>query len=135
MKTKKIGLFAAILLALSISCSKDPFNTDYHPNSDEFESNPDHPMKDSLQFIIDKYVGKGIPGVQVVVKNDDGWLHVTGGYAKVESKSLFKPGGISWLFSITKTYTAALVMKQIEKSTINPDHFIIDYLPESTLSN
>ena len=135
MKIIRILLFAAILSAFSVSCSKDSFITDYHPNPDEFESNPGHPMKDSLQFIIDQYVGKGIPGVQVVVNNNDGWLHITAGDAKVESKSPFKPSGTSWLFSITKTYTAVLVMKQIEKNSINPDHFIKDYLPENTLSN
>jgi len=134
MKTFKIILIAAIALVLAGSCSKDPFTTDYQPNLDEFESNPNHPMKDSIQFIIEKYIERGIPGVQVVVKNNDGWLHVTGGQAKIESNSPFKPGGTSWLFSITKTYTAALVMKQIEKNAITPDNLLKDYLPESILS-
>jgi D-alanyl-D-alanine carboxypeptidase len=90
-------------------------------------------MKDSLQYLVDKYVAEGIPGVQVVVKNDDGWLHVSGGYARVETKKPFRSGGAAWLFSITKTYTATLVMLQKEANKINPDSLISEYLPDEIL--
>ena len=109
------------------------YNLDYQPGDDNLVSNPNHPMKDSLQYLVDKYVADGIPGVQVVVKNDDGWLHVSGGYARLETKKPFRSGGAAWLFSITKTYTATLVMLQKEANKINPDSLISDYLPEEIL--
>jgi D-alanyl-D-alanine carboxypeptidase len=97
--------------------------------------NNNHPMKGSLQTIIEKYVAKGLPGVQVAVKNKDGWYFTSGGYTKIEDKSLFHPHTPTWLFSITKTYTASLVMKQKEKGRINLDATINQYLPAAALNN
>jgi D-alanyl-D-alanine carboxypeptidase len=57
-------------------------NTDYQSGNDNIDINPNHPMKDSLQFLVNKYISGGIPGAQVVVKNDDGWFYYSGGYAK-----------------------------------------------------
>ena len=78
-------------------------------------------MKDSLQFIVDKYISEGIPGAQVVVKNNDGWFYFSEGFAKIETEEPFHSGGTAWLFSITKTYTATLIMNQIEGGTIHAD--------------
>lgn len=134
MKTIQILFIALVLSMLTSSCEKNLLSSDYSPGNDDLISNPHHPMKDSLQFLIDKYVAEGLPGVQVVVKNADGWLHVTGGYAKIENHKPFRSGGAAWLFSITKTYTATLVMKQIEAGQIDPDNLIEEYLPDSILS-
>lgn len=133
---KKLHIFIVVCTVLSFasSCNQDLLVTDYQPGRDDLASNPNHPMKDSLQFLVNKYVADGIPGAQVVVKNKNGWLHVTGGFAKIETKEQFRSGGTSWLFSITKTYTATLVMKQIEANKINPDELIGEYLPENVLN-
>jgi len=133
MKTFYPYLLALVVLTLISSCENKLFELDNQPSAEDFVSNPDHPMKDSLEFITGKYVTEGIPGVQVVIKNDDGWLHVTNGYAKIETGETFRSGGTTWLFSITKTYTAALVMKQIEAGEIDPDQSITSYLPENVL--
>ena len=92
-------------------------------------------MKASLEAVIEKYIAKGLPGVQVAVKNKDGWYFTNGGYTKIENKSTFHPLTPTWLFSITKTYTAALLMKQKEKGLINLNTSISHYLPASVLNN
>ena len=135
MKTIHILVIAILFLAVTSSCRQDLLNLDYQPVDDDLVTNPNHPMKDSLQFLVDKYITKGIPGAQVVVKNNDGWVHISGGYAKIETEEPFRQGGAAWLFSITKTYTATLVMKQIEYGSINPDTLIGEYLPLNILSN
>jgi len=133
MKTIQLLIITILFLVLGTSCKQDLLNTDYEPGNDDVVSNPNHPMKDSLQFLTEKYISKGIPGAQVVIKNDDGWLYVSGGYAKIETEEPFRSGGASWLFSITKTYTATLVMKQMEAGRINPDSLIENYLPQNVL--
>lgn len=133
MKTIQLLIITILFLVLGASCKQDLLNTDYEPGNDDVVSNPNHPMKDSLQFLTEKYISKGIPGAQVVIKNDDGWLYVSGGYAKIETEEPFRSGGASWLFSITKTYTATLVMKQMEAGKINPDSLIENYLPQNVL--
>lgn len=134
MKTIRLIVITFSIITLVSSCNYDLLNIDYQQENDNLGSNPHHPMKDSLQVLIDKYISEGIPGAQVVIKNNDGWLHVSGGYAKIETKKPFRSGGAAWLFSITKTYTASLVMKQIEAGKINPDHPISEYLPDSILN-
>ncbi len=134
MKTIQILIITMISLAQITSCQQDLLVSDYKPGDDNLQSNPNHPMKDSLQYLVDKYISDGIPGAQVVVKNADGWLHISGGYAKLETKESFSSGGTSWLFSITKTYTATLVMKQKEVGSIETDSLISKYLPENVLN-
>ncbi len=134
MKTIQLIIFAISVLILTSSCEKNLLPEDYHPGDDDLVTNPGHPMKDSLQILVDKYIAGGIPGAQVVVKNDDGWLHVTGGYAKIETNESFRSGNASWIFSITKTYTATLIMKQKEANRIHPDTLIGKYLPLNILN-
>jgi len=133
MKTLHIFLLSLSVGFLIASCNQDLLDNDYEPVDEIPESNPNHPMKDSLQFIVDKYISEGIPGAQVVVKNNDGWFYLAGGFAKIETEEPFHSGGAAWLFSITKTYTATLIMKQIEANAINVDSLIDRYLPQDVL--
>ncbi|HCE59146.1 MAG TPA: hypothetical protein DER09_15260 [Prolixibacteraceae bacterium] len=134
MKTIQF-IFFIFLASLFSSCQKDLLVSDYEQGNDEILSNPNHPMKDSIQFLVEKYIAKGIPGAQVVIKNDDGWLYYSGGYARLETKEPFSSGGASWLFSITKTYTATLIMKQVDAGKIVTDSLISKYLPQNVLNN
>lgn len=134
MKTIQFFILIFSFLVLSSSCQQGLLGIDFQPGNDNIVSNPNHPMKDSIGFLVEKYISDGIPGAQVVVKNADGWFYYSGGYAKIETKKPFRPGGTSWVFSITKTYTAALVMLQTEAGKIHPDSFISACLPEHILS-
>ena len=66
MKTIQILIIVLSTLTLTSSCQQDMLNTDYQPESDNLDSNPNHPMKDSLQFLINKYISDGIPGAQEI---------------------------------------------------------------------
>lgn len=134
MKTIQIIIFVISALVLAGSCQQNLLDTDYQPGNDNIDYNPDHPMKDSIQALVNKYISDGIPGAQIVVKNDDGWFYYSGGYAKLETKEPYRSGGTAWLFSITKTYTAALVMLQKEANKIHPDTLISAYLPGHVLN-
>lgn len=120
-----IWIFVFILL----SCTREdlPGNPGSCENLRVFNTN--HPMKDSLQAILAKYVAKGLPGAEVMLKNKDGWYFATRGYARLESRSAFEPCTPSWQFSITKTFTAVLVLKQVEIGNLDLDRNIKDYLP------
>ena len=83
-----------------------------------------YPLKDSLDAIVGKYLAKGIPGVQVAVRNDAGWYYTSGSNGAPLPEDL-----VTWYFSITKIYTAALVMKLKESGRIDLDAPIGAYLP------
>lgn len=134
MKKYVCSLFLFIVFA-SASCRHEVFTQPVRQCNCSVTLNPLHPMKDSLNAIINKYITKGLPGVQVTVKNSNGWYMTSGGYARTESKDTMRPCGVSWIFSITKTYTASLVMKLKERGKINLDAPITTYLPDATTND
>lgn len=87
------------------------------------------PLKDSIDKIIQKYVTAGIPGIQVAVKTAKGMLITQAGYADPVKKTSIEPCMGSWLFSLTKAYTASLIMKQQEAGKLDIDQVISNYLP------
>ncbi|MBE7172677.1 MAG: beta-lactamase family protein [Williamsia sp.] len=111
----------------AISCSKN----DRFPDADKGGTNVNHPLKKGLQTIIDKYTGLGVPALQVVVKNKDGLLIAQGGYVDKDTQMPINGNGTTWIFSITKTYTAALIMKLKERGQVDLNKPIKQYLPEN----
>lgn len=125
---KMYAMTAMSLLTIFCSCQKNVLTQPVKTSAHAVALASEHPMQDSLQAIIDKYVAKGLPGIQVVVKNKQGLYMTSGGYASTETKQKMEPNSTGWLFSLTKTYTAALVMQQKEKGAINLDATIDRYL-------
>lgn len=123
-------LFLTATLAFA-SCKKDSVKDPYDACSCSVPIYTTHPMKDSLQAIINRYITKGIPGIQVAVKNSSGLYITSGGYASTETKTAWEPCATSWIFSITKTYTAALIMKAKERGMIDLNKPIAQYLPKA----
>ena len=60
MKAIQLIIIAVSILALTSSCQQDLLNMDYQPGNDKIDSNPNHPMKDSLQFLVNKYITESI---------------------------------------------------------------------------
>ncbi|MFN8302515.1 MAG: serine hydrolase domain-containing protein [Saprospiraceae bacterium] len=128
MKAKTIVSLLLALLVLG-ACQKDIYVENTGLVGGDLPVNPDHPMADSLKVIVQKHLDRGVPGVQVIVKNSDGWYVVNGGYAKIEDETPIQDNMTAWLYSISKVYTAALCMKMKERGLLNLDAAITDYLP------
>lgn len=127
---RTIALSFLILLAIgSWSCDKDIYSTEVPTITGTVPVNAQHPLADSLKASAQRNIKKGIPGVQIMVKSPAGWYVVNAGYAKVEEKKPMQDRMVSWLYSISKTYTAVLVMKMKEKGKIALDSSIQRYLP------
>ena len=127
---QKLSLsFLLVALLIFSGCRKDLFRQTVEPCSNDVANNNTHPMKDSIEAIVARYIAKGIPGIQVTVKNDDGWYATAGGYASLETKAPMQACAAGWLFSLTKAYTASLVMQQHEGGKINLEGYIKNYLP------
>ncbi|HEY0751783.1 MAG TPA: serine hydrolase domain-containing protein [Chitinophagaceae bacterium] len=125
-----ILLIISGLLIITTGCQKDLYKHETPACSGTaVPNNLAHPMKDSVNAIMSRYIAKGIPGIQVAIKNNDGWYLTAQGYAALESKTPLQPCTPGWLFSLTKAYTASLVMKQKERSLIDLDATIDHYLP------
>ena len=127
---RTIGILSLLLLGLSTwSCDKDIYATDVADVNGTIPVNPQHPLADSLKAIAQRNVNKGIPGVQIMVKSPAGWYVVNAGYAKIEDKKPMQDRMVAWIYSISKTYTAVLVMKMKERGKLSLDSSIQRYLP------
>lgn len=127
---RTIAFSFLILLAIgSWSCDKDIYGTEVPTITGNVPVNAQHPLADSLTAIAQRNIKKGIPGVQIMVKSPAGWYVVNAGYAKVEEKKPMQDRMVAWLYSISKTYTAVLVMKMKEQGKIALDSSIQRYLP------
>lgn len=121
--------FLTLLAIGSWSCDKDIYGTEVPTITGNVPVNAQHPLADSLKAIAQRNIKKGIPGVQIMVKSPAGWYVVNAGYAKVEEKKPMQDRMVAWLYSISKTYTAVLVMKMKEQGKIALDSSIQRYLP------
>lgn len=128
MKTISI-IFLLLLIIGTWSCDKDIYGTEVAKVEGRIPVNEKHPLADSLKAIAQRNIKKGIPGVQIMVKSPAGWYVVNAGYAKVEAKQPMQDHMVAWLYSISKTYTAVLIMKMKEKGKIALDSSIQHYLP------
>lgn len=131
-------IFTLTLVAMvtfSSGCRKDLFRAPVSNVTHFVISNPAHPMRDSVDAIVARYAAKGIPGIQVTIKNADGWYATAAGVEEINSKKPMQAGAPGWLFSLTKAYTASLVMMQQEKGKIDIDNSIKTYLPSSITEN
>ena len=129
MKKFLLPLLLLFILILP-GCRKDIFSWQGGSiNKSPLINNTQHPLKDSIETIIARYIAKGIPGIQVTVKNDQGWYMTSGGYSNLETKDTLNASTPGWFFSLTKVYTASLVMLEKEKGNIKLDSSIDKYLP------
>jgi D-alanyl-D-alanine carboxypeptidase len=128
---KKFSLPLLLLFIMIIpGCRKDIFPWQGGSiNKSPIVNNTQHPLKDSIETIIARYIAKGIPGIQVTIKNDQGWYMASGGYSSLETKDTLNASTPGWFFSLTKVYTASLVMLEKEKGNISLDSSIDKYLP------
>jgi D-alanyl-D-alanine carboxypeptidase len=80
------------------------------------DSSSRHPDNAAFRGLIEKYRKLGLPGISLLVRNNNGtWFGATG-MADVEHKIAFEPGQVASVASITKFLMGTLVFKLIEDS-------------------
>lgn len=126
---KRDFIYALILSAIFMgSCANEPFEEGVNaPTPVNIDEN--HPKARELQAIIDEYAGKGLTGIVVALKDEEGQWEGTGGYSKIENNTKMQPGLVHANGSLTKTYTATCILKLREQNIIDIDKPITAYLP------
>ena len=80
------------------------------------DSSNRHPKNNSLQALLDKYKRKGLPGISLLLKDNNGTWIGASGKADIKNNIDFVPGTISKAASITKLFIGTLVFKLMEDS-------------------
>lgn len=77
-----------------------------------------HSKDPALRALLEKYTKKGLPGISLLVKDNNGTWIGAAGKADIGNDIDFVPGTVSKAASITKLFMGALVFKLIEDSAI-----------------
>lgn len=133
---KKIFIALLGLIYLGQSCTEAeisrPFTIDCPlENSSQYQQNP---KSAQFQGLIEEYVRKGLPGVVLLVKDDNGFYIGANGKADIKRGIELQPCHISKVASITKLKLAVAIMRLQEKGILTLDDPITKYLSKDILN-
>lgn len=126
-------LFA--LLLLSTACKKADINRPATlscllDNASVYQVNP---KSAQYQALIESYVKKGLPGVILLVKDDNGFYIGSAGMADIKEGIKLQPCHISKIASITKFMLGIATMRLQEKGLLSLSDPISKYIPKDKL--
>ncbi len=91
---------------------------------------PDHPKRAAIQALMDRYTELGLPGMTVLISDDEGLWYGSAGYADIEGQVEMQPCHINKLGSVTKLMMATLAWQFIEAGELDLEAPIGAYIPE-----
>ena len=128
MNNKILILFTFLFL---VSCQKDLIQpTPVCTEDSSLTLNSNHPKAVAIQAKMDEYIAKGIPGMTVLIADDDGIWIQSAGYADIENGTLMQPCHINKLGSVTKMMVGALVWQLIQDGLLDINEPIKTYIPD-----
>ena len=80
------------------------------------DSSLSHPRNAALTQLLEKYRAKGLPGISLLVKDNNGTWIGAAGKADIENNIDFVSGTVSKVASITKLFMGVLAFKLMEDS-------------------
>jgi D-alanyl-D-alanine carboxypeptidase len=124
-------LYLTGVLVFILSCQKDLIpDTQVCQEDESLEVLESHSKGAMIQEILDRYVGLGIPGVQVLISDDEGIWVTSAGFADLSNGILMEPCHINKLGSVTKMMMGSLVWQSIQAGTLELEAMIGTYVPE-----
>lgn len=128
--------FAGLVLLLSLvlvqnSCKKAAVGKTEACNLNTVDSSSKHPKNVVYRAIIEKYKKLGLPGIAVLIEDENGVWMGGAGKSDIDEQVDFKPCTVSKVASITKMMFAAAVMQLREQGKIDLDDKVSKWLDES----
>lgn len=93
-----------------------------------------NPKSNYYQALIDRYVSYGLPGVSLLIKNDEGFYIGSAGKADISGDIPMQPCHISKIASITKMMMGTAILRLQEKGVLSLNDPVSKYIPPSKLS-
>lgn len=87
-----------------------------------------------IKNTIDKYVSKGLPGITFMARKDNLYWQYNSGISNKEQGEKMKPCLVWPAYSISKMYTATVILKLAEEGRIALDQKLNTCLPAQVLS-
>lgn len=131
MNFRYISYLAILVMTLVSGCEKVSIQpTAICTDDPSFVINQAHPKATNIQAIMDKYIVKGIPGMTVLINDDDGFWIASAGMADIVNGVEMQPCHINKLGSVTKMMMGTLVWQLIQDGLLNIDDKISQHIPE-----
>ncbi|HAD14593.1 MAG TPA: hypothetical protein DCF33_19380 [Saprospirales bacterium] len=92
-----------------------------------------HPKAAAYQAVVDKYTAKGLPGISILIRDQNGVWVGASGKADISKNIDMSPCTVSKAASVTKTFIAALALKLVEEGKFGLDDPLTKWLPAKTL--
>jgi len=124
-----------ITLAVPASCKKDEIGRPAVLNC-PLEEDPvyrENPKSGRFQALIEEYVQKGLPGIVLLVKDDNGFYIGAAGMADIENDIKMQPCHVSKIASITKMELGVAILRLQEKGILSLDDPISKYIDKDKL--
>jgi D-alanyl-D-alanine carboxypeptidase len=115
---KNILMFFLLSMSLFASCKKAQIEItkSIGPTVPWNDTSSRHPKNTVLSTLIEKYKTKGLPGISLLVSDNNGtWIGAVG-KADIKNNIAFSTGTVSKVASITKLFMGTLVFKMMEDS-------------------
>lgn len=137
-----IRFFILIVMILSLTqCrKKGTTTTDPEPTPINYDCVPVHQLDDAIiptaevSAILEKYVAKGLPGITFLARKGNLYWEQQKGMADKEKNRAIKACMVWPGYSITKMYTATVILKLKEEGKLSLDQKIASYLPANIVS-
>lgn len=127
---KRQYIFLPILLLFFTACQTELIG----PSSPcHGETTPNHPNADRYQQVIDQYVGQGLPGISILIRDAEGVWASGAGMADIAEGIVMEPCMVSKAASITKTFVGVATLNMAEAGKLNLDDQISMYLDEKLI--
>lgn len=97
--------------------------------SDAASTQEQVPTQEEVHSALEQAVAAGAPGVSVEIRSPEGSEFLTAGNASLESERPLRPEDSFRIASVTKTFTAALVMDLVEEGRLSLDDTVESQVP------
>src|ERR671911_52901 len=87
------------------------------------------PSSEEVQSALEQAVAAGIPGIAVEIRGPEGSEFLAAGVASVEDERPLTREDRFRIASVTKAFTAAVVMELVEEGTLSLDDTVEDWTP------
>ena len=121
------------MLCLISACQPDELTTSL-VTCESAWSYTDHPRNLRYQSLLDKFISKGMTGVNVIIdRSGDAIWAGTAGVSSIENNTQMELCNIMPLASVGKMYCGIAVMQMVEEGIIELDVTINNYLPKGLI--
>jgi len=123
------------LIFCCVACIKEPIVIPAATYVCENNIKNTHPNSGNFDAFLDKKIAAGIPGMTMLIETPAGIWTGARGTADIPNKIPMQACNVSRVGSITKTFTATLILQLVEKGQLNLSDKISKYLASEIVDN